>query len=52
MCIQREKLIPDDVAMVEFCYDLENIIKEHDFRTKFTMGMRLGYIGRPCPEEH
>jgi hypothetical protein len=38
MCIQKEKLIPDDVAMVEFCYDLENIIKEHDLRTNLQWG--------------
>ncbi|XP_045464221.1 jerky protein homolog-like [Harmonia axyridis] len=32
LAVQGEKLSADNVAMVEFCYDLENLIKEHDLR--------------------
>ncbi|KAJ8932571.1 hypothetical protein NQ318_007620, partial [Aromia moschata] len=32
VAIQGEKLSADDVAMVEFCYDLENLITEHDLK--------------------
>lgn len=32
LAIQWEKLSADDVAMVEFCYDLENLITEHDLK--------------------
>ncbi|KAJ8952332.1 hypothetical protein NQ318_017226, partial [Aromia moschata] len=32
LAIQGEKLSADDVAMVEFCYDLENLITENDLK--------------------
>lgn len=32
LAIQGEKLSADDVAMVEFCYDLENLLVEHDLK--------------------
>lgn len=32
LSIQGEKLSANDVDMVEFCYDLESIIKEHDLK--------------------
>lgn len=32
LAVQGEKLSADDVAMVEFCYDLENLITVHDLK--------------------
>lgn len=32
LAVQGEKLSADDVAMVEFCYDLENLIKNYDLK--------------------
>lgn len=32
LAVQGEKLSADDVAMVEFCYDFENLITEHDLK--------------------
>lgn len=32
LAVQGEKLSADDVAMVEFCYDLEKLITEHDLK--------------------
>ncbi|KAJ8945532.1 hypothetical protein NQ318_020377 [Aromia moschata] len=53
VAIQGEKLSADDVAMVEFCYDLENLITEHDLKPEQVYNAdETGLFGRQHRKEH